>query len=162
MTGHLICAHTWRACAGVLGFGLWNDHQLSEWVLRLCLRYVAGREMQALCGSRLRACVPVSAVTGFWGGGLSVSRMCHAVHVCVAEVAAFSHCNAQNAHQYPDHPCARIGVCVLPQGYGSTFIKQYVMDSGAGGDMNVGEFWADLHWEDGGEQHLPLSVWSWV
>lgn len=43
------------------------------------------------------------------------------------------------------------------KGYGSTFIKQYVMDSGAGGDMNVGEFWSDMHWEDGGE-HLPHSI----
>jgi hypothetical protein len=56
----------------------------------------------------------------------------------------------------------RVLMCVLLQGYGSTFIKQYVMDSGAGGDMNVGEFWADLHWEDGGEQLLPVSVWIWV
>lgn len=44
-----------------------------------------------------------------------------------------------------------VHVCL--QGYGSSFIKQYVMDSGAGGDMNVGEFWSDMHWEDGGETH---------
>lgn len=53
------------------------------------------------------------------------------------------------------HPTAVLlasAVCCSFQGYGSTFIKQYVHDSGAGGDMNVGEFWADLHWEDGGEQ----------
>jgi hypothetical protein len=37
------------------------------------------------------------------------------------------------------------------QGYGSSFIKQYVMESGAGTDMNVGEFWSDMQWEDGGE-----------
>lgn len=50
--------------------------------------------------------------------------------------------------------------CVLFQGYGSTFIKQYVMDSGAGGDMNVGEFWADLHWEEGGEQTMHWATAS--
>jgi hypothetical protein len=44
------------------------------------------------------------------------------------------------------------------KGYGSTFIKQYVMDSGAGGDMNVGEFWSDMHWEDGGEPQLYIAM----
>lgn len=42
-------------------------------------------------------------------------------------------------------------VCCWLQGYGSSFIRQYVMDSGAGGDMNVGEFWSDMQWEEGGE-----------
>lgn len=55
--------------------------------------------------------------------------------------------------------CVHVCDCLLlPQGYGSTFIKQYVVDSGAGGDMNVGEFWADLHWEDGGGQHWTLGL----
>jgi alpha-amylase len=39
--------------------------------------------------------------------------------------------------------------CLL-QGYGSSFIREYVHESGAGEDMNVGEFWSDMHWEDGG------------
>jgi len=37
------------------------------------------------------------------------------------------------------------------QGYGASFILQYVQDSGAGGDMNVGELWSDMQWDDGGE-----------
>lgn len=50
------------------------------------------------------------------------------------------------------HTLLHMRMCVSPlQGYGSKFIQQYVMDSGAGGDMNVGEFWSDMHWEDGGE-----------
>ncbi|KAF8061950.1 AMY1.2 [Scenedesmus sp. PABB004] len=36
------------------------------------------------------------------------------------------------------------------RGYGAQFIKQYVHDSGAGTDLNVGELWVDLQWEDGG------------
>lgn len=38
------------------------------------------------------------------------------------------------------------------QGYGASFIKQYVQDSGAGGDMNVGELWSDMQWDDAGKQ----------
>jgi hypothetical protein len=47
--------------------------------------------------------------------------------------------------------CAHTNTHTHPQGYGAQYIKQYVHESGAGGDMNVGELWADLDWQDGGE-----------
>jgi hypothetical protein len=50
----------------------------------------------------------------------------------------------------PDsHLMPMLDSCHL-QGYGSSFIREYVHESGAGDEMNVGEFWSDMHWEDGG------------
>jgi hypothetical protein len=39
---------------------------------------------------------------------------------------------------------------VLLQGYAARFVAEYVEKSGAAGDLNVGELWVDMCWEDGG------------
>lgn len=63
------------------------------------------------------------------------------------------------------HHCRRCSY-LLPilggvlQGYGAQFIPQYVEDSGAAGDLNVGELWVDLNWEDGGEECRSAALLS--
>eukprot|EP00775_Hariotina_reticulata_P005433 gene5433-5666_t len=36
------------------------------------------------------------------------------------------------------------------RGYAARFVAEYIEQSGASGDLNVGELWVDMHWEDGG------------